>query len=71
VNLAKDFIQVQDELARTREELEHFRSLVQAFFTGELPEHATVHHFVMRTWGEKRRETLKPTPVLLKTADPV
>jgi hypothetical protein len=46
----------------------YYRSLVQAFFTGEPPKlGGDFDHFILATWGRKRFESMTPVPAILKS----
>jgi len=46
--------------------LEHATSLLNSFFSGEVPEGANLNHFILAQWGRKRlEEKEKQVAVLL------
>jgi hypothetical protein len=47
----------------------YYESCVNAFFTGDVPNNASLEHMVLAKWGRQRLEELKRTPVLLKSVD--
>lgn len=58
------------ELCRSlEEENDRLQSLVDCFFTGNIPEGASPDHFLIAKYGRKRLEELKaqkPVPALLR-----
>lgn len=54
-------------LKEAEAERDYYKSLVGAFFTGEVPEQAALQHFIIAKWGRKRLEEQKNLPALLKT----
>lgn len=53
------------------EENDRLQSLVDSFFTGNVPNGAGPDHFVIARWGRKRLEDMKaraPVPALLRSA---
>lgn len=53
------------------EENNRLQSLVDSFFTGNVPNGAGPDHFVIARWGRKRLEDMKaqaPVPALLRSA---
>jgi len=46
---------------------EHYRSLLETFFTGDIPDNATFDHLILAKWGRKRLEDQKSQPSLLRT----
>lgn len=51
-------------------ELAFYKSLVGAFFTGDVPDGAALQHFILAQWGRKRLEEQKDLPSLLKVTGP-
>jgi hypothetical protein len=49
--------------------LEHYKSLVDAFFSGNVPEGGTLQHFIMAKYGRFRHEDMRPVPALLAKTD--
>ena len=56
---------LEDAIARLREELEFERSLVASFWTGDIPEDATLDHLVIARAGRKRLEEKAKSCALL------
>lgn len=47
---------------------EFMRSLLDTFFTGDVPAQPSLQHLVLARWGRKRLEELKTQPALLHTS---
>ncbi len=48
-------------------ERDYHKSLVESFFSGDVPERASLSHFLMAKWGRKRLEELSKQPALLRS----
>lgn len=44
-----------------------YRSMVESFFTGDVPENACPEHLILARWGRKRHEENRTTAALLRT----
>lgn len=49
---------------------EQLQSLVDAFFSGEVPEGGGLEHVVMAQWGRKRQEEKRANKVAVLLANP-
>lgn len=49
---------------------DHLQSLVDAFFTGEVPALGTFDHHILAKWGRRRLEERTKTAALLATPVP-
>lgn len=58
---------LKERVIRAEEAAEYYKSIVDAFFTGDVPDEATLDHLIVAKWGRKRLEDLKAQPVLLRT----
>lgn len=56
---------LKERVLQAEAERDYLASLVNAFFTGEVPDGADFNHFIMAQWGRKRIAEKKQTPVLL------
>lgn len=48
------------------QQAEHYKSLLDTFFTGDIPDNATFDHLIIAKWGRKRLEEQKSQPALLR-----
>lgn len=63
---SKSLAALQRKLADTEEQLRFYKSLVGAFYEGEVQGCASMQHFIFAKWGRKRLEELKQVPALLR-----
>jgi hypothetical protein len=59
--------QLKQRVLQAESERDFYKSLVDAFFTGDVPENADLNHMILAKWGRKRLEQLKKQPALLHT----
>lgn len=45
---------------------EHLHSLLESFFTGDIPVNGSIDHHILGKWGRKRLEEMKSQPSLLR-----
>lgn len=48
-------------------ERDYYRSLVESFFTGDVPDGASPEHLILAKWGRARHEAKRTTAALLHT----
>ncbi len=58
---------LKQRLKEAEAERDYYKSLVGAFFTGEVPAQAALQHFIIAKWGRMRLEEQRNLPALLKT----
>lgn len=49
---------------------DHFQSLVEAFFTGEVPDGGSLDHAVLAQWGRKRLDEKRANKLAMLLAKP-
>lgn len=59
--------QLKQRVIDAEEDAGYYQSLVDAFFSGEVPPGATLSHFVLAKWGRKRLDEMKATAALLQS----
>ena len=59
-------IDLKRQLLEAQAAAEYYHSCVQVFFSGNLPEGATMEQLILATHGRKRLEALKKEPALLQ-----
>lgn len=59
--------ELKQRLIEAEEAAAYYHSLVETFFTGDIPNGASINHLVMAKWGRKRLEEQKSTAALLRT----
>lgn len=57
--------QLKKRAIRAEAEVAHLRSLLDSFWTGDVPENATTDHLVLAVAGRKRLDAKKQKAVLL------
>lgn len=60
---------LKSRVIELEDENDRLQSLVDSFFTGNVPQGAGPEHFVIAKWGRKRLEEMKakpPVPALLR-----
>lgn len=62
-NIAK----LKQRVLEAEAQRDFFRSIVDAFFTGDVPEGAVPEHFILAKWGRKRHDEKRATAALLHT----
>lgn len=62
-NVAK----LKQRVLEAEAERDHYRSLVEAFFSGDVPEGACPDHLILAKWGRKRHDDKRNTAALLHT----
>lgn len=58
---------LKQRVLEAEEEAKLFRSMVDAFFSGDVPDNALPEHFILAKWGRKRHEENRNTAALLRT----
>jgi hypothetical protein len=58
--------ELKQQLLEERDRADYWESVVQAFFTGDVPKHATINHVILAKHGRMRLDSLKKTPALLQ-----
>lgn len=59
---------LKERVLKAEAERDYYESLVDAFFSGEVPDGANFNHFILAQWGRKRLEAKEPkVPVLLSS----
>lgn len=61
-------VSLKQRLRAAEARCEHMASLLDTFFTGDVPDNASLEHFQLARWGRKRLEELKSQPALLHTS---
>lgn len=59
--------ELKQRVTQAEAENNHLKSLLDSFFTGDVPEHASLSHMVLATWGRKRLDELAKQPALLRS----
>lgn len=59
--------ELKQRVLQAEAERDHYISLVDSFFSGELPENPSLRHMLMAQWGRKRLEQMRTTPALLRS----
>lgn len=60
---------VQERLAEVERDRDYYKSLVESFFNGCVPETGgNLQHFIMAKYGRLRKESMAPVPRLLEPA---
>lgn len=57
--------ELKHQLEAALDERDYFKSLVESFFTGNVPRRATLNHVIMAKWGRVRLEDKRRKPALL------
>jgi hypothetical protein len=57
--LKQRILDLEDEVA-------YYKSLVEAFYSGDVPPGASLQHVVLAQYGRLRHEKIRPTAALLK-----
>lgn len=52
---------------RAEAERDFLQSLIDSFFTGDVPESASLEHLILAKWGRKRIEEQRSQPALLRS----
>lgn len=55
------------QLSEALDECDYYRSLVECFFTGDVPRNASLNHMILAKYGRVRLQEISKTPVLLQT----
>lgn len=61
--------QLKQRVVDAEQKAEHYRSMLETFFTGDVPDNATLDHLILAKWGRKRLEEQKTRPILLEPLD--
>jgi hypothetical protein len=60
--------QLKERVQEAEAERDYYRSLVEAFDTGEVdPHYSSLKHMIFAQWGRKRLEERKSKPALLQS----
>lgn len=60
--------QLKQRVLEAEQERDYYRSLVETFFSGDVPEEgSSLNHLILAKYGRKRLETLAKQPSLLRT----
>lgn len=57
--------QLKERVLSAEAEATELRSMLDAFFTGNVPDDATLQHVILAQWGRKRLDEKKRNGVLL------
>jgi hypothetical protein len=60
-------VDLKQRVLDAEERVAYLESLLETFFTGDVPNGASLNHFVLAKWGRKRLEEQKSTAALLRT----
>jgi hypothetical protein len=60
---------LKQRVVDAEQKAEHYRSLLETFFTGDIPDNATFDHLILAAWGRRRLEELSAQPSLLRPLD--
>jgi hypothetical protein len=58
---------LKQRVLESNAERDLFRSMVEAFFSGNVPANASPEHLILARWGRRRHEEMKSTAALLRT----
>lgn len=61
-------VSLKQRLRDAEARCELMQSLLDTFFTGDVPDSPTFDHFVLAKWGRKRLEELRSQPALLHSS---
>lgn len=59
-------LSLQKELEAALQRAEFAESVINSFFTGNVPNGASINHVILAKYGRMRLESLKKTPALLQ-----
>lgn len=59
--------ELKQRVVNAEAEVEHLKGLLDSFFSGDVPDHASLTHMVLAKWGRRRLEEIGRTPALLRT----
>lgn len=61
-------VELKERLMEAEAERDYYQSLVESFFTGEVPKHgASLQHFILAKHGKLRLKELTKQPSLLRS----
>lgn len=61
---------LKERLLQAEAERDYYRSLVESFFSGEVPEVGNSRqHIIIAQWGRKRLEAMRAKPALLQPGE--
>lgn len=63
--LKQRVVEAEDRTAYLEALVEHLRSKLDAFWTGDIPENASLDHMILAKYGRKRIEDKSKKPALL------
>lgn len=59
--------ELKQRVTEAEAENTHLKSLLDSFFSGDVPDSASLTHMVLAKWGRKRLEEMGRTPALLRS----
>lgn len=65
--MSSNIAKLKQRVLDAEAERDFYRSLVEAFFSGDVPDGAVPEHFILARWGRKRHEDKRTTAALLQT----
>ena len=60
-------VTLKQRVIQAEAERDYYASLVEAFFSGDIPHGASIDHMILAKYGRKRHEDLNNTPALLRS----
>lgn len=64
--MSSSVAKLKERVLRAESEVLRLQSMLEAFFTGDVPDGASVDHLILAKWGRKRLEEKKQQPALLQ-----
>lgn len=61
-------VTLKERLREAEARAAFMESLLDTFFTGDIPASPSLQHFVLAKWGRKRLDEMKTQPALLHTS---
>lgn len=65
--MSNNIAKLKQRVLDAEAERDFYQSLVEAFFSGDVPDTASPEHFILAKWGRKRHEEKRATAILLQT----
>jgi hypothetical protein len=65
----KGVAHLKERVLQAEAERDHLQSLLDTFFSGDIPESASMQHFILAKWGRKRLEEMRKKPAILRPSN--
>jgi hypothetical protein len=63
--VSKSVAQLKQRVVEAEAKVQYLESLLDSFWTGDVPDGATFNHMILAKWGRKRLEEKAKQPALL------